>query len=190
MKATIFAIVLVLGLVAVGRVAEAQRPHPEGFSGSGDFEANKKFGVGLELGDIFGVNAKLFVTPNQALDFGIGDYGYYYRYYGDTGGLHIYADYLWHPVVLTKAQAFELPLYIGVGGRFWDFGYGCDRFGNCSDATAFGIRVPIGLSFDFNNVPLDIYVQIGPTIDFFRNYMGHGVGFEPDVTVGIRFWFS
>src|SRR5262249_822544 len=68
MKATSFTIILALGLMA--GVAEAQRPHPQGFGGS-SFEANKKFGIGLELGEPTGITGKLFLTPNQALDFGI-----------------------------------------------------------------------------------------------------------------------
>ncbi len=187
MKATSFAIVLVLGLV-VGHTAEAQRPHPQGFSGSGDFEANKKFGVGLELGEPTGITGKLFVSRNQAIDFGIGDL--YHNYYVGGEGLHLYLDYLWHPVVLTKAEAFELPLYIGVGGRFWNFDYSCDRNGICSSADLFGIRVPVGISFDFNNVPLDIFLQLVPTLDFYRNYTSRSVYLDIDFSFGIRFWFS
>jgi hypothetical protein len=185
MKATSFTIILALGLMA--GVAEAQRPHPHGFGGS-SFEANKKFGIGLELGEPTGITGKLFVTPNQALDFGIGDL--YHNYYVGGEGLHLYLDYLWHPTVLTKADAFELPLYIGVGGRFWNFDYSCDRFGVCSSANLFGVRVPVGISFDFNNVPLDIFIQLVPTLDFYRNYAARSVYLDIDFSFGIRFWFS
>ena len=86
---------------------------------------------------------------------------------------------------------FELPFYIGVGGRFWDFGYNCNPNGTvCTDATAFGIRVPFGIDFDFNNVPLDIFLQVVPTLDFFHDYAPHGVGFDFDFSVGARYWFS
>ncbi|HEY1558779.1 MAG TPA: hypothetical protein VGF94_28345 [Kofleriaceae bacterium] len=185
------ALAAIATVFALAGPAHAQgRPHPTGF-GTSDFEANKKFGLGLELGDLVGINGKLFVNSNQAIDFGLGDYGYAYRYYGDTGGIHLYADYLWHPKVLAKPEAFELPFYIGVGGRFYDFGFACDARGNnCTGAEAFGIRVPIGLDFDFNNVPLDIFVQIVPTLDFFSNFTNHGVGFDFDFSIGARYWFS
>jgi len=181
---------VVLAIVLASASAHAQgRPHPTGF-GTSDFEANKKFGLGLELGDLVGITGKYFVNSNQAIDFGIGDYGYAYRYYGDTGGIHLYADYLWHPKVLAKTDPFELPFYVGVGARFWDFGYNCPTGNNCMDATAFGIRVPVGIDFDFNNVPLDIFVQIVPTLDFFRDYAPHSVGFDFDFSLGVRYWFS
>src|SRR4029077_19011888 len=54
---------LVAALAAILLVSTADaRPRPHGFTGAGDFEANKKFGLGLELGDIAGLTGKLFVT--------------------------------------------------------------------------------------------------------------------------------
>ena len=186
MKAISFAIILALGLFA-SRAAEAQRPRPHGFGGE-RFEANKKFGLGLELGEPTGVTGKLFLTPDNALDFGIGDL--YRNYYIAGSGIHLYMDYLWHPFVLTKAEAFYLPFYVGVGGRFWNTDY-CDR-GNVNCASLFGVRVPIGISFDFNNVPLDIFLQLVPTLDFYRNYYpgNRSVYLDIDFSFGVRFWFS
>ena len=54
---------------------------------------------------------------------------------------------------------------------------------------AFGIRVPIGVAFDFNNVPLDVFIQLTPTLDFFSGYVDNA-GFWFDFSVGIRFWFN
>ncbi|HTR49355.1 MAG TPA: DUF3996 domain-containing protein [Kofleriaceae bacterium] len=180
---------VVLAIVLASASAYAQgRPHPTGF-GPSDFEANKKFGLGLELGDLVGITGKLFVNSNQAIDFGIGDR--YYGPYGNAGGLHIYADYLWHPKVLARPDAFELPFYIGVGARFWDFGYACNPNGtNCMDATTFGVRMPIGIDFDFNNVPLDVFIELAPTLDFFHDYTNHSLGLDYDFSIGVRYWFS
>lgn len=175
---------IAIAVLACASVAAA-RPRPHGFGGK-RFDANKQFGLGLELGEPTGITGKLFVTPDQALDFGLGDI--YHHYYGGDG-LHLYADYLWHPAVLTSAEAFELPFYVGVGGRVWFFDYACPG-GTCQGAEAFGIRVPIGVSFDFNNVPLDIFIQAVPTLDFFRDYGPHGVYLDIDFSVGIRYWFS
>ncbi|HTL34921.1 MAG TPA: hypothetical protein VL326_17450 [Kofleriaceae bacterium] len=163
-----------------------------GGGGGGSFEANKTFGLGLELGEPAGLNGKWFFGPRTALDFGVG---YIYRhYYYDRGeGLHLYGDVLFHPVLLTSSPALEIPLYVGPGLRFWDFRY-C--VGNVCDfhGSAVGIRVPVGISFDFNNVPLDIFIQLVPTIDFLsgdyydrfhdRNHFGI------DFSVGLRFWFK
>src|SRR5437868_10374967 len=97
------------------------RPRPNGaFHGGKNFEANKTFGLGLELGEPDGINGKYFLSGSHALDFGLG---YIYGNYYGADGIHVYADYLWHPLSLVSADAFELPLFIGVGGRFWSFDY-------------------------------------------------------------------
>ena len=147
------------------------------------YVSNGTFGLGLELGGPTGLNGKYFLSDDGALNFGIGAEGYAYRYRG-RNGLNLYLDYLWHPVSLVDADAFQLPFYIGLGGRIWSFDE--DRYG---DGFAFGIRVPIGIAFDFNNVPLDIFIQVTPTLDFYRDYYD-SVGFWFDFSVGIRFWFN
>ena len=158
-------------------------------SGRG-FQANKTFGLGLELGEPTGLNGKYFVSDTGALDFGVG-YIYSHYYYGD--GVHLYLDYLWHPASLASNASFELPFYIGVGGRFWDFEY-CDR--NLCDygGSAIGLRVPIGLSFDFNNAPLDIFLQVVPVFDFitgdYYDRFRDRSHFGADFSVGLRFWFK
>jgi hypothetical protein len=45
--------------------------HRQG-GGGGGFEANKTFGLGIELGEPSGLTGKLFVSPKAELDFGIG----------------------------------------------------------------------------------------------------------------------
>jgi hypothetical protein len=163
-----------------------------GGGGSGDhsFEANKVFGLGLELGEPLGLNGKWFFSPKVALDFGVGEiYGHYY--YDD--GTHLYGDILFHPVSLTNTPSFELPFYIGVGLRYWDFDYCymnvCDYAG-----STFGIRIPFGLSFDFNNAPIDIFMQLVPVFDFvdedYYNRFGDRRHTGIDGSVGIRGWIK
>jgi hypothetical protein len=147
------------------------------------FEANKTFGAGLELGSPSGLNGKYFLSRDQALDFGIGYLGHYYY---DRYGANLYLDYLWHPVSLVSAEAFELPLYFGIGGRIWDFGD--DRAND--HGFALGARVPLGVSFDFNNVPLDVFVQLTFVADFFIDYGPHRFYPGIDGSIGIRYWFN
>ena len=161
------------------------RPRPGGHIGGRRFDANKTFGLGLELGAPTGIVGKYFLTSDRALDFGVGDiYNYFDRY-----GLHIYADYLFHPTSLFSTADFELPLYVGLGGRFWSFE---DRGapGGADDAYALGFRVPLGIAFDFNNVPLDVFVQIIPVFDLFFNYGQHSAYLDINASVGIRYWFN
>jgi hypothetical protein len=187
MKITSFVAITLALALATTSTAEAQRRR---FGNGGSrFVSNGKFGLGLELGEPFGINGKLFLAPDQAIDFGVGDLGVYHNYYLDGDGIHLYVDYLWHPIQITETEAFKLPFYVGVGGRVWFFDYGC-RGGVCSTASLFGIRVPLGITFDLNSVPLDIFGEFVPTLDFYRNYAPHSVYLDVDFSVGIRYWFS
>ena len=177
------------GLIAVSLVlAVAQdadaRPRPKGIQGK-RFEANKTFGLGLELGTPAGITGKYFLANgSNALQFGLGGYRGYYR---DYYGYHLYIDYLWHPISLVSAEAFELPLFVGVGGRFWDFEDRRDRV--YDDAIGFGVRVPVGIAMDFNNIPLDIFFQLVPSVNFYSNYRDD-FGIWIDGSVGVRFYFN
>ena len=167
-----------------GAAAQA-RPRPAGHIAGRRFEANKTFGLGLELGAPTGLTGKFFLSPDRALDFGIGDI---YNYF-DRSGLHLYGDYLWHPVSLVSTEDFELPLYVGVGGRFWSFDN--RRADNTvNSASAFGFRVPVGVSFDLNNLPLDFFVQVVPVLDFYSNYTPHTIYLDVDASIGARYWFN
>ena len=171
-------------VAALFATAAEARPRPEGRLPGRTFEANKTFGLGLELGAPFGLNGKWFFAANRAIDFGIGDvYNYFNR-----AGLHIYGDYLWHPTSLSSSESFELPFYVGIGARIWDFRDTGQPAPN--DSVAFGFRVPIGVAFDFNNVPIDFFIQVVPVLDFFSGYDPHTVYLDINLTVGARYWFK
>lgn len=175
----VFAACAAIAVAAAATPADA-RPRP---GHQRHFESNKSLGLGLELGAPFGLSGKYFLKEggDRAIDFGIGDIGP--GYYGDRSGIHLYADYLWHPLSLTGNETFELPLFIGIGGRYWDFDYG-----KTSGAYAVGVRVPVGIAFDFNNVPFDIFIQVAFVLDFVHNYT-HDVYGDADFSLGARFWF-
>jgi hypothetical protein len=170
-------LLIAAALAAATATAEA-RPRPAGRALGTPFSSNKTFGLGLELGNIEGLTGKLWLGDSNAIDFGIG-----YLYDFGPHGLNIYMDYLWHPFSITSQSAFELPFYIGVGGRFWNWD------NTNSGVDAFGIRVPIGISFDLNNVPIDIFIQMVPTLDFFTHYTRNAY-IDIDFSFGARFYFN
>ena len=190
----VLAIVLAAAaLVALAPEADA-RPRPAGRHKS-NFQANKTFGLGIMLGAPTGLSGKYFLGPSTAIDFGIGAIGGY----GRRDGLHLHADYLWHPLSLVSAEPFELPLYFGIGGRFWSYDYCHDHGGgHCHDGGALGVRAPIGIAFDFNNVPLDIFVELALVLDFLYDDHDHfddgddfdGFDAEINGAFGIRYYFN
>jgi len=189
MKQTILSAAVALAALGATTpdVVEA-RPRPAGRQSS--FEANKKFGLGLELGDVSGLTGKYFLSPSSALDFGVGAFGYRTwrnRYAGAGGGLHLYLDYLYHPLSLASTEPFELPLYFGIGGRLWSYDYDFD--GRNDRDFALGLRAPLGIAFDFNNVPIDIFVQFAFTFDVVHRYYDDFY-FGAEFSVGLRYFFN
>lgn len=140
------------------------------------FVANKTFGLGLMFGAPSGLSGKWFYARSNAFDFGVG----VFRRWRDRDGLHFHFDHLWHPVSLVSDSAFELPLYIGVGARLLDF--------DDDAGSALGVRVPVGIAFDFNNVPLDIFLEVAVVLDLFLDRDDRYDG-DFNGAVGIRYWF-
>ncbi|MBX3162530.1 MAG: DUF3996 domain-containing protein [Deltaproteobacteria bacterium] len=171
-------VLVALALALTTQTADARRRRS---MGGERYASNGVFGLGLELGAPFGLNGKYFLSDDRALNFGVGADGYYYR---DRDGLHLYLDYLFHPVSLTNNETFKLPLYVGVGGRIWDFNDNRNE-----DGLAFGVRVPFGIAFDFNKAPIDVFIQLTFVADFFTRYRDNfAAGLEG--SLGIRFWFD
>src|SRR5512141_1247508 len=81
------------------------------------------FGLGVILGEPTGVSAKLWTSPVNAFDFGLGwsfggdRIGKHEQDYSGGTRVHFHMDYLWHAFdVIHSSERF--PLYYGVGGRF------------------------------------------------------------------------
>ncbi len=165
-------------VTAAPTVAEA-RPRPT--RRQSNFEANKTFGLGLILGQPTGLSGKYFLGPDTALDFAVG--GCCYR---GRNGLSLHVDYLWHPLSLVSAEPFELPLYFGLGGHFFDFNDKDDNHG-----AGLGLRVPVGIAFDFNNVPIDIFIELALFMDFlYDNYRDDNLYVDLNGAVGFRYYFN
>jgi hypothetical protein len=128
----------------------------------------RKFGLGLELGDPTGLSAKYWVAPTNALDFGLGFWGFGVNagcWRDGNGVLHcdnfstgtFNVDYLWQSNIVRGTA--QLDWHIGAGGRAVWFG-GCT--GNCFD---FGGRVPVGLDLMFQNPAfLEIFFEVAPVL--------------------------
>jgi hypothetical protein len=128
-------------------------------------------------------NDQYFYASDKAFDFGVGAIGYY----RGRDGLHLHFDHLWHPVSIASSPAFEMPLYLGIGARFWDFDD--NDFGN---GSAIGLRGPIGIAFDLNNTPLDIFFELALVLDFYADYCDHCDDIDVDVNgaIGLRYYLD
>jgi len=86
---------------------------------------------------------------------------------------NVHADWLHHWYLIDVSQG-ELPLYAGVGGRI---GFG--------DQIRVGFRIPVGLSYNFENAPFDVFLEVVPGMD-----LTPATKFSMDGGIGGRFYFN
>ncbi len=157
--------------------AEASRPKPKRSKG-GEFEANKGFGIGLQIGVPTGVTGKYYLSVDTALDFAVGNY---YRRSGR--GINFHADFLWHPLVLGKTDSIWVPFYLGIGARILDHNRDRD-----DQDLHFGVRAPFGIAIDFTNVPIDIFLELALVLDVVQDGDHNLTDFN--LALGMRYYFN
>lgn len=164
----------------ISLAAERAEARPRPANGTSSFSANKTFGLGLMLPSPLGLAGKYYLSGDTALDFGIG----VLELVGPDA-FHVHADFLWHPVTLVQSAPLWMPLYIGVGGRIADYDRRDDDRDDDGDINV-GVRLPVGIMLDFNNVPLDVFFELALVVDL--------IGYDaPDAdfygALGVRYYF-
>jgi len=129
---------------------------------------DRGFGVGMILGKPTGISLKKWTGSTTAIDTGIS------WSFGNKNVLYLHGDYLLHNFNLFKTEKGKLPFYYGVGGRVEIIG----------DNTKVAIRVPIGISYIFANAPLDLFLEIVPSLNLWAS-----TNFETNGGFGIRYYF-
>jgi hypothetical protein len=126
------------------------------------------FGMGIVLGEPTGLSAKLWTSSDNAFDFATA-----WSFKGD-GNLLLQADYVWHFFNLIPVSSGKLPLYLGIGGRVI-----------LANDPHVGVRIPIGLDYQFATAPLDIFIELVPILD-----LSPSTDFGVGGGIGIRYWFN
>ena len=127
-----------------------------------------KFGLGILVGEPTGITGKVWFDQRHALDVGAS-----WLFHGES--FYLTVDYLFHSAPVARTASFELPLYIGVGGLL--------AAGRKHDAGV-GVRVPLGLAFEFRSVPLELSLEVAPGV-----LLVPGTGFNIDGGLGLRYYF-
>lgn len=127
----------------------------------------KKLGLGIILGEPTGVIVKYWTGSRTAFDIA-GSWSF-----SGEDSFHLHADYLFHNFNLFKVEKGKLPFYYGIGARL-----------SLQNETRFGIKFPLGLSYIFEDTPLDIFFEIGPVMDLIPDTEIHVLGF-----IGFRYYF-
>ena len=151
------------------------------------------FGLGLIVGDPTGLSAKAWVGPTNAIDAGVGAYGYAFRR-GCVGApdrrpvcdrgpgqrlTSLHADYLWQAKILQRTV--QLDWHAGGGVRALFLGSPC-RF----DCWDLGVRVPIGLDLTFARPSfIEVFLELVPSL-----YLVPAAFLAFEGGLGVRFYFA
>ena len=131
---------------------------------------DRKFGLGIVLGQPTGLSVKRWMGNNTAID---GALAWSFGSSGYQDALYVHADYLFHNFNLIKAEKGRLPVYYGIGASVV----------LANDIRA-GVRVPVGLEYLFANAPFDIFLEVVPVL-----VVVPGTSFGVNAGLGARYFF-
>lgn len=134
-------------------------------------DGDATLGLGVVLGDPTALSLKGMLSGNDAVQIHAG-----WRLGDPDGGrMTLVVDYLRHFVVVNPAPTSgALSPYIGVGGKV-AVGDG---------GTVLGPRVPLGLSYYFGGVPIELALEVAPGLAVLP-----GTGFMIDGGLAARYYF-
>lgn len=138
------------------------------------------FGLGVIIGEPTGISAKLWTSPVNAFDFGLGwsiggdRIGKYKGNYNGGSRVHFHMDYLWHSFEAIHSSE-RFPLYYGIGGRM-NSGAGYD--------ASVAVRGVFGIAWLPQNTPIDVFVELVPSLQ-----LTSSIGFGMDAGIGARYFF-
>jgi hypothetical protein len=137
------------------------------------------FGAGIMVGDPTGLAWKAWVGGDRALAGGLA------WSFVDEGYFHVHADLLFHKMDLIPVGKGQLPLYFGPGLRLRAWGDEDRNDGKGNDGrTDLGVRFPVGLAYLFDGAPVDVFLEVVPTLDLIPR-----TDFDLDAAIGARYWF-
>lgn len=126
-------------------------------------------GVGVIVGEPTGISAKHWLDEDSAIDAALG-----WSFEGRTS-FHVHADWLWHDFTLIPVEKGSLPIHYGIGARFK---------GKSGSQDRAGIRVPVGLGYHFDEIPLEVFAEVAPILD-----VTPSSEFNVNVALGARWYF-
>ena len=136
--------------------------------------AQDRFGLGLIVGEPTGMSFKYWFDRERAID-GAAAWSY-----SENDSLQPHADYLIHNYDVFDTR--ELPFYCGLGARL-KFKEDDGR-GRNEHHDLFGIRIPLGVTYVFNEAPVDLFFEVVPVLD-----LAPDVDLDLNAAVGLRIYF-
>jgi hypothetical protein len=153
----------------------------ESHAAGASLHSKNHFAAGIVLGEPSGLTGKYMVESAQAIDGGIA--------FSFQNFFLFWADYVWEfPALFGQSSDFvrRLTPYVGVGGiMLISTRAGNTLFGaTAGSSLGLGLRVPFGVEYIFNKVPIGIYAEIAPGVGIIPGTFGFLFG-----GIGARYYF-
>lgn len=137
------------------------------------YSQSNNFGIGIIVGEPTGLSIKIKLSENTAVDGALG------WSFVDEGSVHIHGDFLLHDYDLISVDEGRLPVYYGIGGRIK-----LKNKERGSDDDKIGIRVPVGLAYEFSSRKVDIFLEVVPILD-----LAPKSSVTINAALGVRYYF-
>ncbi len=137
-------------------------------AGAGAYGQDHGLGLGIIAGAPTGVAAKLWLGDATAVDAAAA------WSFVDPAAFHFHADYLVHVSLPSDLKRGSLMLHFGAGARV-----------KLEDDARVGVRVPVGIAYWLEDLPLDLFLEVAGVVDLVP-----ATDFELNAGVGVRFFFG
>lgn len=123
--------------------------------------------VGVMVGEPTGLSAKQWLGQSTAVDLAVA------WSFAGAGAFYVHLDYQQH-FAITDVRPGSLSAFVGAGGKI----------SIRADEFRLGARIPLGLYYAFDTVPLEVFLEIAPGLMIFP-----ATTFDAGGGIGIRYRF-
>ena len=124
-------------------------------------------GLGIIFGEPTGVSFKYWTGRTVAIDAAAA------WSFVNGGSFQIQSDLLFHSFDLFRVEKGRMALFYGFGGRF--------KTKTDTEGARLSFRVPIGISYEFERAPVELFLEVAPMLDVTpktQGNVGGGIGFR------------
>ncbi|MBO8160808.1 MAG: hypothetical protein H0Z24_04165 [Thermosipho sp. (in: Bacteria)] len=129
---------------------------------------SRNLGVGFILGEPTGLSFKNWKDYNKALTGAVS------WSLINNDSLYLHADCLFYKFNWIKVEENALDTYYGIGGKI-----------KLANQIVVGVRFPVGISFNFKDIPFEFFFEIVPTLNLLP-----ASTFEISGGLGMRYYFE
>lgn len=129
-------------------------------------------GIGVILGTPYGVTARHWFDKDKSVDASLG------WSMNSPSKFHVYSDYLWSKEAAIKIGEADFDGFFGAGLSVRT------KSGNADGEVVFGPRVPVGMSYEFANPDIEVFVQAAMNLGLIPS-----ADIYFDAGIGARFYF-